>query len=122
MTNLHTNRQVTVASLLLLFLTAFAFNLEYRGRTHARHRQARAVRIDDHDGDHVRWHAHAFDLNHAGADEDADLPGLAEAPTAYVVIEVDLEPDSPVYIAAAPSPSFQSALQLQTRAPPSFSI
>ncbi len=61
----ETHRQITVASVLLLLVAVFTVSApDHRCRTQStRNRQARTVRMDDHDGDHNRWHAHGFDLS-----------------------------------------------------------
>jgi hypothetical protein len=62
MFSLHHNRQMTVASVLLLLLAAFAVDPpEHRCRTQStRNRQSRIVRLDDSDS-HTRWHNHGSD-------------------------------------------------------------
>jgi hypothetical protein len=62
MFRLHHNRQITVASVLLFLLAAFAVDPpEHRCRTQStRNRQSRIVRSDDGDT-HSRWHDHGFD-------------------------------------------------------------
>jgi hypothetical protein len=74
---LRTDRQITVASVLLLLLAAFAVDPpEHRCRTQStRNRQARTVRLDDHDGDHNRWHAHGF--NDSGKNTETQDHGAA---------------------------------------------
>lgn len=60
---LRTKNQLSVASVLLLLLAAFAIDPpDHRCRTQStRNRATRTVRLDDHDGDHNRWHDHGFD-------------------------------------------------------------
>ena len=62
MFSLHHNRQMTVASVLLLLLTAFAVDPpDHRCRTQStRNRQSRIVRLDDSES-HTRWHNHGSD-------------------------------------------------------------
>ena len=62
MVNLQHNRQMTVASVLLLLLAAFAVDPpDHRCRTQStRNRQSRIVRLDDSDS-HTRWHNHGSD-------------------------------------------------------------
>ena len=72
MAKLHSNRQITVASVLLLLLAAFA--LARRSSVpHAidRNRQVRTVRLDDHDSDHNRWSSH--DFGNTGNDTQGEL-------------------------------------------------
>src|SRR5215213_6620086 len=80
--NIRTDRQFTVASVLLVLLAAFAFNPpEHRCRTQStRNRQARTVRMDDHDGDHNRWHSHGFDNTGRESDKQGDSPDLITGP------------------------------------------
>ena len=63
--------------MLLVLLAAFAFDPpEHRCRTQStRNRQARNVRMDDHDGDHNRWHERGF--NDPGRNTDNDDHGIA---------------------------------------------
>jgi hypothetical protein len=120
MTKLHTDRQITVASVLLLLLGMFALNpLEYRGRTQAsRHRTARAVRVDDHDTDHSRWQAHAFDLNHT--DEQGDSPAVAVL-TSIFDVTPQFRSESLLTTPNLGQPELQPAYYDPSRAPPSLS-
>jgi hypothetical protein len=121
MNKLHTDRQITVASALLLLVGMFALNpLEYRGRTHApRQRTAsRAVRADDHDTDHSRWQTHAFDLNHS--DTQGDSPSVAIL-TSVTEETPQFRSESPVIIQQPEVPQLQPAYHLPSRAPPSLS-
>ena len=62
MFSMHHNRQMTVASVLLLLLAAFAVDPpDHRCRTQStRNRQSRIVRLDDSES-HTRWHNHGSD-------------------------------------------------------------
>jgi hypothetical protein len=119
MMNMRTDRQITVASVLLLLLAAFAIDPpEHRCRTQStRNRQARTVRVDDQDGDHNRWHAYGFDNSGRDTQSD-DRHGLiaAATPPGYV---------APVLEFAGFVLSFSSPFALRTvfervrgRAPP----
>jgi hypothetical protein len=68
MFNMRTDRQITVASVLLLLLAAFAIDPpDHRCRTQStRNRKDRTVRVEDLDGDHNRWHAYGFDNSGGG--------------------------------------------------------
>jgi hypothetical protein len=71
MAKLHSNRQMSVASVLLLLLAAFALTpLEYPCHTQSRNRKVRVVRLDDPDTDHNRWSSH--DLGNTGNDTHGD--------------------------------------------------
>jgi hypothetical protein len=71
MISLHHNRQMTVASVLLLLLAAFAVDPPgHRCRTQStRNRQSRIVRLDDSES-HTRWHDHGFD--NSGSDVNGE--------------------------------------------------
>jgi hypothetical protein len=74
----HYNRQLTVASVLLLLLAAFAVDPpDHRCRTQStRNRQSRIVRLDDSDS-HTRWHNHGSDNSGRNVNGDA-LVAVAE--------------------------------------------
>lgn len=71
MAKLHSNRQISVASVLLLLLAAFALTPpEYPCHTQSRNRKVRVVRLDDPDSDHSRWSSH--NLGNTGNDAHGD--------------------------------------------------
>jgi hypothetical protein len=117
MAKLRSNRQISVASVLLFLLAAFAIDPpEHRCRTQStRNRPARTVRLDDHDGDHNRWHAYGFD--NSGGDTQADTPD-----SAVLVVGFHLGPDNTaqwlIQVVASNRPSEKSRNLPRTRAPP----
>jgi hypothetical protein len=122
MANMHNNRQISVASVLLFLLGAFAIDPpEYRCRTQStRNRQARTVRMDDHDGDHNRWHAHGFDLSGRDAKPDSldsPLPDAVSGPSA-IQYPPQFTTEGLVLTSNVPTPSVQRFYRLRDRAPP----
>src|SRR5215212_6481375 len=101
MAKLHGCRQISVASVLLVLLAAFAIDPpEHRCRTQStRNRAARTVRLDDHDGDHNRWHAHGFD--NSPGDSQADSP-LALASAILTLSPPGLSTEGVVPVLAVP--------------------
>ena len=90
MFNVRTDRQITVASVLLLLLAAFAINPpDHRCRTQStRNRKDRTVRVDDLDGDHNRWHAYGFDASGNKLSDDDHSPAILVSPPGIVAPEL----------------------------------
>jgi hypothetical protein len=82
MFRLHSNRQMTVAMVLLVLLAAFAIDPpEHRCRTQStRNRQSRIVHLDDSDA-HTRWHFHGFD--NSGGFTPGALLAILTSPLAF---------------------------------------
>ncbi len=120
MAKLHTNRQISVASVLLVLLAAFAVDPpEHRCRTQStRNRAARTVRLDDHDGDHNRWHAHGFD--NSPGDTQADSP-VALSCAVLILGPPGFQTEGVVPVLALPEVSRFLVSRLRGRAPPSSS-
>ncbi len=121
MATMHSSRQISVASLLLFLLGAFAIDPpEHRCRTQStRNRQARTVRMDDHDGDHNRWHAYEFDIS--GRDAKVTLHVVAEAAPTVVDHRPQFETESLVVVSNVSSPTAPRLSRVRDRAPPSLS-
>src|SRR5436190_2438079 len=114
MAKLHTNRQISVAAVLLVLLAAFAVDPpEHRCRTQStRNRQARTVRLDDHDGDHNRWHSHGFD--NTGGENQADIPVILR--TAGVSVQPHLTQEAVVPALEVTRVFRKTASRLRSRA------
>lgn len=118
MFDMRTDRQITVASVLLLLLAAFAINPpEHRCRTQStRNRKDRTVRVEDLDGDHNRWHAYGFDISGDGlSDDDYSLAILVSPPG---IVAPDLAFAGFVPTSSSPEPLRTVLERVRGRAPP----
>jgi hypothetical protein len=115
MAKLHSNRQTSVASVLLLLLAAFALTPpEYPCHTHSRSRQVRGVRLDDPDSDHNRWSSH--DLGNTGNDTHGD--GLVVLAALPEFLPPGLVEFGRISFADSSNPLQTRSTRLRNRAPP----
>jgi hypothetical protein len=116
MLRLRHNRQMTVASVLLFLLAAFAIDPpEHRCRTQStRNRQSRIVRSDDGDT-HSRWHHHGFD--------DSGNATSDEVPVAVAVYSIFPDPQLGIELLSSDDEyvrhAHHSSGPRRTRPPPS---
>ena len=106
---------MTVASVLLFLLGAFAIDPpEYRCRTQStRNRQARTVRLDDHDGDHNRWHEYGLDNSKRDSRKQ-----MAVVPATAIVVAPPGSPGELLQLFDLPAPSLLPSIPAIGRSPP----
>jgi hypothetical protein len=119
MFRLHSNRQITVASVLLLLLAAFAIDPpEHRCRTQStRNRQSRVVRLDDGDA-HSRWHYHGFNASGSTTPGDPLPAALAGPVILHPQFAVELLATDDEYV----RDSYQRNGPRRSRPPPSIEL
>jgi hypothetical protein len=119
MFRLHHNRQMTVASVLLFLLAAFAVDPpDHRCRTQStRNRQSRTVRLDDGDS-HNRWHNHGLDNSGSNTQSDEIVTVAGESVNIYPQFAVVLLTPDQEYV----RPSHHRRGAVRARPPPSTSL
>ena len=75
--------------------------------------------MDDHDGDHNRWHAHEFVIS--GRDAKVTLDVVAEPAPAVIDHKPQFETESLVVVSDVSSPTAPRLYRVRDRAPPSLS-
>jgi hypothetical protein len=78
--------------------------------------------MDDHDGDHNRWHAHSFDLTGRDSDQQGDSPDLIAGPPGNSTVTQSLVVVGFVPVLESNSPARMAIAAVRDRGPPSPSL